>query len=66
MKSTWLKAIKNEQLVTWLGITTTDAAKNITPTIVTAKGHLDRERKHINPKQRYTEEEKLDMKPSPE
>ena len=66
VKLTWLKAIKNEQLVTWPGINTTDVAKNLTPTIATAKGHLYRKRKNINSTQKETEEEKLDMTPSPE
>ena len=38
----------------------------LTPTIATAKGHLDQKRKHINSTQKDTEEKKLDMKPSPE
>ena len=63
-KLTWLKAIKNEQFVTWPVINTTDAAKNLTPAIATAKVHLDRNRKNIKSMQKETEEEKLDMTPS--
>ena len=66
MKSTWLKAIKNEQFVTWPGINTIDVARYLAPTIATAKGHLDRKQKNINSTQKETEEEKLDMTPSPE
>ena len=66
VKSTWIKAIKNEQFVTWPVINTTDVAKHLTPTIATAKGHLDRKRKNINSTQKETEEEKLDMTPSTE
>ena len=40
--------------------------KHLTPKIATAKGNLDRERKNINYTQKETEEEKLDMAPSPE
>ena len=66
MKSTRLKAIKNEQFVTWPGINITNVAQHLTPTIATAKGHLDQKRKNINSTQTDTEEEKLDMTPSPE
>ena len=66
VKSTWLKAIKNEQFVTKPGINTTDVAKHLTPTIATAKVNLDRKRKNINSTQKETEEEKLDMTPIPE
>ena len=40
--------------------------KHLTPKIATAKGNLDRERTNINYTQKETEEEKLDMAPSPE
>ena len=66
VKLTWLKAIKNEQFVTWPVINTTDVAKHLTPTIATAKGNLYQKRKNINSPQKETEEEKLDMTPSPE
>ena len=66
MKLTRLKPIKNEQFITWPGINTTDYAKHLTPTIATEKGHLDRKQKNIKSTQKETEEEKLDMTPSPE
>ena len=66
MKSTWLKAIKNEQFATWPRIYTTDVAKHLTPTMATVKGHLERKRNIIKPTQEETEEEKLVMTPSPE
>ena len=50
----------------WPGINTTDVAKHLTPTIATAKGHLDWKQKNINSTQKETEEEKLDMTPGPE
>ena len=52
--------------MTWPGITTTDFARHLTPTIVTAKGHLDRKQNNINSTQKETEEGKLDMTPIPE
>ena len=66
MKSTWLKAIKNKQFVTWTESTATDVAKYLTPIIATAKGHLDRKQNHINYTQKDTKEEQLDMTPSSE
>ena len=57
---------KNEQFVTWTGINTTDVEKYHMPTIATAEGYLDRKRKNIKSTQKDTEEEKLDMTPSPE
>ena len=60
MKSTWIKAIKYEHFVTWPRINTSDVAKHLTPTIATAKGHLDQKRKNINSTQKETEEGKLD------
>ena len=52
VKKTWLKAIKNEQFVTWPGINTTYVAKHLTPTIATAKGYLEQKIKHINSTQK--------------
>ena len=66
MKFTWLKKIKNKKFVTWRVINTTDVAKHLTPTIATAKGHLDRKRKNIKSTQKETEEENIYMTPSPE
>ena len=66
MKLTCLEAIKNEQFVTCPGVNTTDVAKHITPTIATAKVHLDRKQKNIKSTHKETEGEKLDMMPSPE
>ena len=43
----------------WPEINTTDFAKNLTPTIATTKGHLDRKRKNKKITQKETEEEKL-------
>ena len=63
---TWLKATKNKKLVMWTGINATDVAKHLTPTIGTSKGHLYQKRNNINSTQKETEEEKLDMTPSPE
>ena len=49
----------------WPGITTTDVAKHLTPTIATTKGHLDQKRNNISSTQKETKEEKLEMTPSP-
>ena len=46
-------------------INTTDVEKHITPTIATAKGNLDQKQKNINSTQKETQEEILDMTPSP-
>ena len=64
VKLTWLKAIKNERFVIWLGINTAYVAKHLTPTIATAKGHLYQKGKNISSTQKHTGEEKLDMTPS--
>ena len=60
MKLTWLKFIKNEKFITCPGNNTIDVAKHLTPTIATAKGHLDRKQKNIKSTQKETEEGKLD------
>ena len=39
------------------GINTTDVTRHITPTIATAKGHLDLNQNNINSTQKETEEE---------
>ena len=66
VKLTWLNSIKNKQFITWPGINTTNVAKHLTPTIETAKGHLDQKRKNIKSTQKETKEEKLDTTLSPE
>ena len=52
VKSTWLRAIQRNHFVTWPGINTTTVAKYLTPTIATAKGHLDRKMKNIKSTQK--------------
>ena len=47
VKSTWLKAIKNNQFLTWPGLTTTLVNKHLPPTLPTVQGHLHRERKNL-------------------
>ena len=64
--STWLKAIKNEQFITWPGINTTNVAKHLKPSIANAKGHLDQKRKSIRSTQPQKSEEVLDNTPRPE
>ena len=46
-KSTFLKAVKNGNFITWPGLTYKNLDKNYTPTIFTAKGHLNQERKNL-------------------
>ena len=48
VKSTWLRAIRQNHFITWLGINSHNVAKYLQPTTATAKGHLDQKRKNIN------------------
>ena len=54
MKTSWLKAIKNGHFYTWPGLDVTLVAKHLTPSILTAKGHMHQEKgglqstKHVN------------------
>ena len=47
MKSTWLKAIKNNQFLTWPGLTTDLVNKHLPMSTATAQGHLHRERQKL-------------------
>ena len=39
--STFIKAVKNGNFITWPGLTTSAISKHLHPSIATAKGHLD-------------------------
>ena len=45
--STFLRAIRNSNFITWPGLTAKNIAKHLGPVITTAKGHLDQERKNL-------------------
>jgi hypothetical protein len=45
--STWQRAIKNGNFVTWPGIDSLSLAKHLPKSIASAKGHLDQERKNL-------------------
>ena len=45
--STFLRAIKNGNFLTWPGLTTQLITKHLPPSIATAKGHLDQESKNL-------------------
>ena len=47
VKSTWLKAIQNNQFITWPGLTTELVNKHLPKSIATAQGHLHRERQNL-------------------
>ena len=47
VKSTWLKAIKNNHFATWPGLTPTLVWKHLIPSITMAKGHLRQEYKKV-------------------
>ena len=42
-----MKAIKNGNFITWQGIDELSLTKHLPPSIATAKGHLDQERKNL-------------------
>ena len=46
-KSTFLKAVKNGNLIHWPGLTSAVVEKYFTPTLASAKGHLNQERKFL-------------------
>ena len=46
-KSTFLQAAKNGNFVAWQGLTMLNINKHYTPTVFTAKVHLDQERKNL-------------------
>ena len=45
--STWIKAISNHHFTTWPGLTTSLVRKHLKPSVATAKGHLNQERKNL-------------------
>ena len=47
VKSTWIQAIKNENFITWPGLTAERVAKYYPVTTATPKGHLDQEQQNI-------------------
>jgi hypothetical protein len=44
---TWKKAIRNGNFITWPGIDSLSINKHLPPSIASAKGHLDQERKNL-------------------
>ena len=61
--TTFLKAVKNGNFVTWPGITEQLIKKYLTPSIATAKGHLDQERKNVQSTKNNENEIDLDFFP---
>lgn len=47
VKQTWIRAVNNNQFNTWPGLTAQAINKHLRPTMATAKGHLDRQRKNV-------------------
>ena len=45
--STFIRAIKNGNFISWPGLDSTIIDKHLVPSIATAKGHLDQERKNL-------------------
>ena len=45
--STWKRAIKNNNFVTWPGLTVDLINRHLPPSIATVRGHVHRERKHL-------------------
>ena len=45
--ATWAKAIKNGNFITWPGINDIKVLQDGVPSVATAKGHLDQERKNL-------------------
>ena len=58
---TFLRAIKNGNLITWPGIRDIDFNKHLTKSIATAKGHLNQERKNLQ----STKKVRFDLEPKP-
>ena len=59
---TFLQALQRNQLITWPGLTSKLVTKYLTPTIATAKGHLNQERQGLqstNPSPSFTPEDML-------
>ena len=46
-KSTWLKALENENFPTWPGLTIERVRRFYPDSVATAKGHLDQEQQHL-------------------
>ena len=46
--TTFLKAIRNNQLITWPGLTTYLVEKHLGPCRATAKGHIHQERQNLH------------------
>ena len=45
--STWTKAIRNNNFITWPGLTVDLVNRHLPPSIATVRGHVHRERKHL-------------------
>ena len=48
VKSTWIKAIKNNNFVTWPAVNQSNVNKHLPKSVATAKGHLDQLRQGTN------------------
>ena len=59
--ATFIKAVQNGNLVTWPGLTHKLIKKYLEPSIATAKGHLDQERKNLQSTQPPSNEHELDF-----
>ena len=64
--STFIKAISNGNFLSWPGLTEKLARKFLEPSIATAKGHLDKERKNLQSTRLTTQDEEKDFFPEPE
>jgi hypothetical protein len=53
--TTWARAIKNGNFLTWPGIDDILLTKHLPPSIATAKGHLDQERKNLRSTKQQTD-----------
>ena len=61
--ATSLKAVKNGNFITWPGLTENLMRKYLQPSITTAKGHLDQERKNLQTTSTLSPDETIDFSP---
>ena len=47
VKTTWMKAIKNNHYHTWPGLTAELVSKDLAPSIITLKGHIHQEKGNL-------------------
>ena len=68
--STFLKAIRNNNFITWPGLTTELITKNLPKTIATVQAHLKTERQELQSTKKLSHKEQLEVDqeffPSPE